>query len=93
MGLQNKFSDNDPYVQTAQTVSANNNQASLSAVIASNNYLSGSSVAGSSAVNKTIAAHFPIVNVAAENTIGAALGDIGQVPAAINQLPDGGGIP
>lgn len=93
MGLSAKFSDNDSYTQSAQTISANNNQASLNAVISSNNHLNGSSIAGSSAINKTLVASFPIVNVAAENTIGAALGDVGQSQTVRTLVTDGGGIP
>ncbi len=93
MGLSQKFSDNDPYNQTVQVMTSNNNSSTLNAVIASNNHLNGSSIAGSSAVNKTLIASFPIVNVTAEDSLGAALGNIGQEGAPINVLPDGGGIP
>jgi len=93
MGLQQKFSDTDAYVLTAQVMSSNNKQASLSAVIASNNHLAGSSIEGSSAVNKTLVAPFPIVNITAEDTIGAALGNVGQEQTVRVLSTDGGGIP
>jgi len=93
MGLASKFSDNDPYTQTVQVETSNNNAASLNAIIASNNHLNGSSIAGSSAVNKTLIAPFPVVNITAEDTIGAALGNVGQEQTVRVLSTDGGGIP
>ncbi len=93
MGLQNKFASDDPYVLTTQVSCANNNLASLNAVVASNDHLNGSSIAGSSAVNKTVVASTPIVNVTADNSLGAALGDVGQEQTVRVLSADGGGIP
>lgn len=93
MGLANRFSDNDAYVQSAQTVTANNNQAGLNVAIAENDYLRASSVVSSGqAVTRTPGTPFPSVVTASQNTIGAALGDVGQ-EGTPSQEPDGGGLP
>ena len=91
MGLQNKFAENDAWIQTQQTQCANNNLATFNATVAENNHLQGTSVSISSqSVIKAVATPFPQVSTAAENSVGAALGNIGQGQAAIGQLPGGG---
>lgn len=93
MGLANRFSDNDPYIQSAQTVTANNNQASLNTAIAENDYLRASAVTSSGqSIIRTPGTPFPSVATASQNTIGAALGGIGQ-EGTPSEEPDGGGIP
>lgn len=93
MGLQNKFSDNDPYVQTQQTLCANNNLTSLNTAVAETDYLRGTSVAiGSQSLNRVVGSPFPSVAAAANATVGAAISGEGQQGTS-SEEPGGGGIP
>ena len=92
MGLQNKFSDNDPYVQTQQTLCSNNNLIALNTAIADTDYLRGSSVAiGSQSLNRVVGTPFPSVAGAASATVGAALSGEGQAGTP-SEEPGGGGV-
>lgn len=93
MPLNNRFSGDDPYVLTQQISTSNNNAATLNATIAENDHLRGKSVSISSqAIIRVPGTPFPQVLTAAENTVGAALGNVGQF-GTYSQEPDGGGIP
>ncbi len=88
-----KFSDQDSYIQELQTLSANNNQAELNATLAENDYLRAKSAFfAQQSVTRNIASPFPNVSVAAANTVGAALGGIGQ-QGTPSEEPGGGGNP
>lgn len=93
--VQNRFSDNDPYIQTIQTISANNNQLALNAAILENDYLRSSSVTfNSQSITRAVANPAPDVIVTGTDTIGSALGNIGQEIAVIGETGgsgDGGG--
>jgi len=93
MGLKQRFSSDDPYVLTQQIQTANNNQSTFNATVAENDHLRGKSVSISSqSIIRTPGTPFPQVLTAAEDTTGAALGDVGQTGTP-SQEPDGGGIP
>ena len=93
MGLNNRFSGDDPYILTQQIQTANNNQGTLQATLAETDFLRGSSVTSDAqAINATLGTPFPAAQQAAQSTVGAALGDVGQ-DGTYSQEPDGGGIP
>lgn len=91
MGL--KFSLDDPYILSQAIQTANNNQASLQATLAETDFLRGSSVTSDTqALNATLGTPFPSAYQASQNTVGAALGDIGQ-EGTYSEDTDGGGLP
>lgn len=93
MSIQNKFADNDPYIQTQQTQTANNNSISLNASIAESSQLRASSVVfANQALTRTPGTPYPTLSTVAIDTVGAALAGIGQTGTA-SQEPGGGGIP
>jgi len=94
MGIQNRFSDNDPYVQTIQTISADNNQSALNVSIAENDHLRATPASlQPNALTINIANPVPDVTTAGSNTIGSALGDIGQGIAIIGETGGSGDDP
>jgi len=93
MGLKNRFSGDDSYVLTAQIATSNNNQATFNATVAENDHLRGTSVSISSqAIIRQPGTPFPQVANAVENTVGAALGGVGQT-GTYSEEEGGGGVP
>lgn len=93
MGLKNRFAMDDPYLLTQQIQTSNNNQATLNTALAEADHLRGSSVVYSSqAVNIHSTTPCPTPIAAAQSTVGAALGGIGQADT-FSVEPGGGGNP
>lgn len=91
MGL--KFSLDDPYILSQAIQTANNNQSSLQATLAETDFLRGSSVTSDTqALNATLGTPFPSAYQASQNTVGAALGGVGQ-EGTYSEDTDGGGLP
>ena len=90
MSLRNRFSDNDPYIQTVQTISAANNQAALRVAILENDHLRSTPASlQPNALTMNIANPVPNVTTVGQATVGSALAGIGQAGTAIQQSGDG----
>jgi hypothetical protein len=93
MGLSNRFANNDSLILSTQIVTANNNQSTLNAEIAANDHLNATSaVFAQQSLTRTLANPTPNVAVAGLDTVGAALGGVGQT-GTYSEEADGGGLP
>ena len=81
MGLQNKFVDNDSYVQSTQTRTAANNDVEFHVSITESTQVRATSLnIINQSVTRTPATPFPTTSNVGQQTIGVALSGIDQPP-------------
>jgi hypothetical protein len=86
--VQNRFSENDPYVQTAKTILAVNNNVEFNVAQTENDFQRATSASfAQQSLTRNLANPVPDVTQSGQSTIGAALGGINQPPGAMIPSP------
>jgi len=88
--IKGRFADQDSYVLSQTVLTADNNAASFHVAITETDHLRATPASlQPNALTMNIANPIPDVTIAGANTIGAALGDVGQEIAVIGQTGTG----